>query len=235
MQRVNKQLKKSFSKCAKNVKSFLQGGHTLEEVNQYKTVLSLSKTNIIKDSFNDVDPQFNRSISEDIGMVKRFLLTFPNKHETIGPNVRQQSGRRQIKTDLVTFFATLNKPVTNLGVEQNVLFDNVITYIGSAYNQHVGALFAPVSGEYILMSTMMSLDGHFNGFRLVRNGILICNFLAAGGDGHADTTSGSSVLYLDKGDVIAMQNMYPSENVQGIHYSFFSGFLLKEIDISIAG
>ena len=141
-------------------------------------------------------------------------------------------GTRQTGTDVVAFFATLSNNVMNLGVGQNVKFDRIITNVGSAYNEHVGAFAAPVSGVYVFMSTLLSNQGHNAHFQLVRNGNFICNMYAGGvgayGGGNYDTSAGSFVLYLNKGDAIAIHNQDPGENLYGYDQSYFSGFLLKE-------
>ncbi|KAH3849819.1 hypothetical protein DPMN_092223 [Dreissena polymorpha] len=129
----------------------------------------------------------------------------------------------------------------NRGVGQNVKFDRIITNVGSAYNEHVGAFTAPVSGVYVFMSTLLSNKGKNAGFELVRNGNFICKMYASGvgayGGGNYDTSAGSFVLCLNKGDVIAVHNLDPGENLYGNNISYFSWFLLKEWeqDLSIVG
>ncbi|KAH3813235.1 hypothetical protein DPMN_141687 [Dreissena polymorpha] len=43
-------------------------------------------------------------------------------------------------------------------------------------------------------------------------------------------SAGSFVLYLEKGDMVTIQNSDSGELLTGNHCSFFSGFLLKEME-----
>ncbi|KAH3702012.1 hypothetical protein DPMN_077011 [Dreissena polymorpha] len=90
-----------------------------------------------------------------------------------GRDVNAQADvKRHAGTDLVAFFASLTNHAIHLGVGQNLQFDNIITNVGSADNQHDGAFIAPVSGVYVFMSTLVSYPGHEDHFRLVCNGKL---------------------------------------------------------------
>ncbi|KAH3849104.1 complement C1q-like protein 4 [Dreissena polymorpha] len=153
--------------------------------------------------------------------------------------VKRTVSGRHAGTDLVAFFATLSQTAEHLGAHQNVLFDNIITNVGSGYNQHLGGFTAPVSGMYVFMTTVMSQTGHNAHFQLLRNGHVVCN-MYVGGKGYTynhDASAGSFVLQLSKGDVVAIQNLDSGEILFGGHYSYFSGFLLKAIeeDPSIIG
>ncbi|KAH3838121.1 hypothetical protein DPMN_111527 [Dreissena polymorpha] len=80
------------------------------------------------------------------------------------------------------------------------------------------------------MSTLLPQPGHNAHFQVVRNGNIVCYMYFGGGGGQFDTSAGSFVLRLNKGEVIAKQNKDPGETVWGGSYSNFSGFLLKEVD-----
>ncbi|KAH3721013.1 hypothetical protein DPMN_063925 [Dreissena polymorpha] len=119
----------------------------------------------------------------------------------------------------------------DLGVGQNLLFDHAITNIGSAYNPHLGGFMAPVSGVYVLMSTLLTYLGHDKYFKLVHHGNTVCNMYAHVASANLyNTSSGSFVLYLNKGDVITIQNAQAGDAVHGSDFSYFSGFLLKELE-----
>ncbi|KAH3815306.1 hypothetical protein DPMN_143828 [Dreissena polymorpha] len=77
----------------------------------------------------------------------------------------------------------------------------------------------------------MGFIGHNGHFQVVHNGNMVCRMYVAGVSGTVtDTSAASIVLYLEKGDMVAIQNLDSGEYVFGDHYSFFSGFLLKETD-----
>ncbi|KAH3815301.1 hypothetical protein DPMN_143823 [Dreissena polymorpha] len=147
--------------------------------------------------------------------------------------------RRHAGKDIVAFFAALTSNALNLGVGQNIRFDHVITNHGSAYNVHAGACIAPVSGTYVFMYTLMSFFDHNGHFQVAHNGNMVCKLFVVGNvaGGTWATSAGSFVLYLEKGDTVSIQNVDPGEYLSGGHYSFFSGFLLKEMehDPSVVG
>ncbi|KAH3815305.1 hypothetical protein DPMN_143827 [Dreissena polymorpha] len=60
---------------------------------------------------------------------------------------------------------------------------------------------------------------------------MVCKLYVAGAAGTTwDTSAGSFVLYLEKGDMVIIQNSHSVEGLSGDHCSFFSGFLLKEME-----
>jgi hypothetical protein len=65
----------------------------------------------------------------------------------------------------VAFFAYLTYQANNLGAFQNIVFDNVVTNIGNAYNWNHGLFIAPVNGTYVFSFTLMAVGsmtwGHF--------------------------------------------------------------------------
>ncbi|KAH3849231.1 uncharacterized protein LOC127874601 [Dreissena polymorpha] len=242
----NQQLKELFSKCEVAIQSL----RTTIYDSEYKT--KMDETNVSDFEYpNAISFAENMKYSMDMSNVRdnatkqlpltnRLIKRSANRPTITGRDSKIHTvGTRHAGTDLVAFFATLSIHATNLGVGQNVKFDNIITNVGSAYNQHVGAFAAPVSGVYVFMSTLLSYPGHNEHFKLVRNGNIICYMFVGGLGGGAtyDTSAGSFVLFLNKGDVIAVQNVDPGENLYGDSYSYFSGFLLKEFeqDPSIVG
>ncbi|KAH3809238.1 hypothetical protein DPMN_137599 [Dreissena polymorpha] len=241
MQVENVQLRKLYSKCGRKIQTL----HLLIKngIKKTKTSPTLSQeetANYIKDDKNAINDKVeirSNKFESSITATHDGGIAIGKTHK--GRDVNSQADvKRHAGTDLVAFFATLTNHATNLSVGQNLKFDNIITNVGSAYNQHVGAFHAPVSGVYVFMSTLMSYDGQSGHFQLVRNGNIVCFMFVAGSSGVFSDTSGSSyVLYLNKGDVITIQNMQSGKGVLGTRFSFFSGFLLKEIeqDPSIVG
>ncbi|KAH3721010.1 hypothetical protein DPMN_063922 [Dreissena polymorpha] len=238
----NGKLRESYLKCEDQIASVsLSVLYMVHEFNTTDTFLSESKNTKASTTakyFEDILIH-NSSVTLDqvSATTKRSRHPKPNtRHEDYRKQNEPDSygntiGKRHAGTDLVAFFATLDHPASNLGVGQNLKFDNVITNIGSAYNPHFGGFIAPVSGVYVFMSTLLSFAGHEDNFELKRNGATVCKMHVAGtGGGNNDSTSGSVVLYLDKGDVIAIQNINLGEGVLGNQYSYFSGFLLKQLE-----
>ncbi|KAH3720948.1 hypothetical protein DPMN_063860 [Dreissena polymorpha] len=114
--------------------------------------------------------------------------------------IRQTVLGRHSGTDLLAFFVTLTQTAENLGWRHNILFDNIVTNVGNGYNQHLDGFSAPVSGMYVLMSTLMSLVGYKSNFQLVRNDNTVCHMYVGGiGSGNYESSGGSYVLLLNKG------------------------------------
>jgi len=58
----------------------------------------------------------------------------------------QQRIRQAMAERPVAFFATLSTDLQHTGANQPIVFDRVVTNVGSAYNPHVGVFSASVSG-----------------------------------------------------------------------------------------
>ena len=152
--------------------------------------------------------------------------------------INKQQRIRQVENETPTaFLATLTDHAHHLGANQNIAFDNIITNVGDAYNSHVGAFIAPVSGIYVLSTTLLSYPGSDTHFSVLHNGNMVAKiYQLINGDDY-ESSSVTVVLQLSKGDDVSVANMDADKSVNGYHYSSFSGFLLQEIydDISVVG
>ncbi|XP_060586208.1 heavy metal-binding protein HIP-like [Ruditapes philippinarum] len=152
------------------------------------------------------------------------------KHSSIQSHkmMKTQRIRRAENESPVAFFATLNNHLNHLSANQPIAFDNVVTNIGNAYNNHFGSFIAPVPGTYVFSATLFShyhTNYHAN---FVKNGQMITRMYVSGGEGGYDTTSQTIVLDLVKGDDVGIQNIDADKPIYGFNYSMFSGFLLQE-------
>jgi hypothetical protein len=122
----------------------------------------------------------------------------------------------------------MNNHILHAGVNQILVFDHVITNLGNSYNNHNGNFIAPVSGTYVFSVTVMSRY-HVNAhLRLVKNGQTVSYLYVSGSEAGYDTTSQTAVLLLQKGDDFCIQNIDSDKDLNGDHYSSFSGFLLQQ-------
>ncbi|XP_052215056.1 uncharacterized protein LOC127833685 isoform X1 [Dreissena polymorpha] len=233
LQFENEQLRKSYLKCERRMKSLqavmkneMQGIKQSQTVRLEKTSYNVNDEALAVD--DNIDHCFSKSTSA-INVSRNIRDAF----------VKNEKDRRHAGKDIVAFFAALTSNALNLGVGQNIRFDHVITNHGSAYNVHAGACIAPVSGTYVFMYTLMSFFDHNGHFQVAHNGNMVCKLFVVGNvaGGTWATSAGSFVLYLEKGDTVSIQNVDPGEYLSGGHYSFFSGFLLKEMehDPSVVG
>ncbi|KAH3721011.1 uncharacterized protein LOC127855569 [Dreissena polymorpha] len=243
MRSENKQLTNSYSICEQQIQSMMIAFNKLEKTNTNEehvtSTINTKENEKNKKEEADGFAGLNTSVSMSLPEASGTIALSSTEYQRIEIGLKR-AGKESVKrtvlgrhsgTDLVAFFVTLNQTADHLGVRQNVLFDNMVTNVGNGYNQHLGGFSAPVSGMYVLMSTLMSMYGHNDHFRLVRNGNTVCNMYVGGtGSGNHESSGGSYILHLNKGDVVAIQNMDSGEILFGFHYSYFSGFLLKAME-----
>jgi len=141
----------------------------------------------------------------------------------------QQRIRQAMAERPVAFLATLSSDLQHAGANQPIVFDRVVTNVGSAYNPHVGVFTAPVSGIYVFSVSLLNYQGHTTGYQLRKNNDFISNiYLHAPDASHHESTSQTVVIQLTKGDDVTLRNMHVDEVLRGDSYSTFAGFLVWE-------
>ncbi|KAL4237337.1 hypothetical protein ACF0H5_002055 [Mactra antiquata] len=147
-------------------------------------------------------------------------------------HVRQGITRkRQSLSTTVAFFATITQRFeANLGIHQNLIFEDVLTNIGNGYNNHHGVFIVPVSGIYLLTSSLLSRPGEEYFAELVINGTPIARLNGRGVNGRHGTGTQTAIVFLNKGDDVAIQNYNQVDNFWGEKYSSFGGVLLQEYE-----
>ena len=166
-----------------------------------------------------------------------FLLSDKGSVHSDGLPIRNRI--RQVENESpVAFLATLSDHAVNLGANQNIAFDNVITNVGNAYNSHAGVFIAPVSGIYVFSTSIMSYQNTRTHYAFERNGNIVMRLFYNGDELLAYDTTGSTItLQLSKCDDVAVVNGDLDNDVHGNHYSSITGFLLQEIydDTTVVG
>jgi hypothetical protein len=135
----------------------------------------------------------------------------------------------------VAFSATMTKHQENLGINQVVRFDHVITNAGSGFDPVSGIFRPPVSGLYFFTVVIMSHAGEDIETQIVKNGTPLLN--AYSGDSTTwNQGSQTTVVHLNVGDDVYIHiHNNPQVNdgnirVYGYNWSSFSGFLISRID-----
>lgn len=120
--------------------------------------------------------------------------------------------------------------MTQLGKQQNIVFDHVFTNLGNGYNAHHGVFLAPVSGTYVFFMTVYAKRNHDSWCQFVVNGIHKSTVYVDGLNEADDTSSQTIILQLQHGDDVAIQLIIDTSEIYGDSnlYSTFSGFLLKQ-------
>ena len=135
----------------------------------------------------------------------------------------------------VGFTAHLTNTITNLGLHQHVVFDNVISNVGNAYSNSQGHFTSPVFGVYSFFLTATNVPGHSVSLSLMLNGTPKAFTLAHGTSstpGQWETSTCSAVLILKAGDQVWAQNegsFSAIEELDGYLYSSFGGFLINQL------
>jgi len=162
--------------------------------------------------------------------LKRVSFLPPDNTIAIADGVTKRNYKRQVETETpVAFLATLADHAESLGADQIIAFENVITNVGDAYNSHAGVFIAPVSGIYVFSTSIMSYRSTQSHYAFKRNDVVVTYMFYHGDALNAYDTTGSTVtLQLSKGDDVAVVNLDSDKDVNGSHYSSFTGFLLQE-------
>lgn len=123
----------------------------------------------------------------------------------------------------------------DLGPKQAIEYDKILTNIGNGYDKRNGQFRVPVSGVYIISSTILSQGSSPIYVEIVKNGIELAGMY---GDDY-DMGSQTIVVLLHKEDMVWTRNFADSGGVQHIHsyhglsYCSFSGALIAALETSI--
>ncbi|KAH3715704.1 uncharacterized protein LOC127855545 [Dreissena polymorpha] len=127
----------------------------------------------------------------------------------------------------VAFSAMKAAHQNHIGLNQNILFDQVLTNEGDGYRQNNGVFTAPQAGVYVFSSTILTLLNRELHAVIVHNGNVVTRITSHGDSGRHDQGSQTVVIKMNAGDEVAVQNSeYPDESVYGAMYSSFSGYLI---------
>jgi len=124
----------------------------------------------------------------------------------------------------VSFYARLTNNVA-LGTTQTVIFDEVVTNNGHAYNKHTGHFIAPRDGTYYFATSFLNVSRGTH-LQMMKNGQDIGRGLAY--PDHGSTGSINVIVNLKKGDVVLLRHWVgvAAETIYGDRRSEFVGYLL---------
>ena len=110
--------------------------------------------------------------------------------------------------------------------DKTVIFDNVITNVGGAYNNSTGVFTAPQDGTYMIQATIRASHGEEIWANLSVNKSRVVSVNARGTDGRHGMGSQSMVVTLGKGDIVTIECKNENGNFYGHYYETFSGYFL---------
>ncbi|XP_069137344.1 C1q-related factor-like [Argopecten irradians] len=129
----------------------------------------------------------------------------------------------------VMFFAQLNHHLSNVAVEQVIVFENVVTNVGNCYSGHTGVFTCCKSGTYFFSWIIDLPTGvQVNTELMVNSSSIALN--RAGDANNYSTGSMSAVIHLDIGDEVRIRIQFrtpASSHIRGEKTSSFSGFLIQ--------
>ncbi|KAH3715283.1 cerebellin-3-like [Dreissena polymorpha] len=135
---------------------------------------------------------------------------------------------RFVPGEVVAFSAMKVANQQHIGLNQNIIFEQVLTNEGDGYHPLHGVFIAPQSGLYVLSSAVLTFWGQEIHTAIIHNGNIIARIYGHGDNGRHDQGSQTVVLKLNVGDEVAVQNIdYADTNIFGEVYSSFSGYLLS--------
>ncbi|KAH3747725.1 hypothetical protein DPMN_182154 [Dreissena polymorpha] len=133
----------------------------------------------------------------------------------------------------VAFTAQLSHDMTNIGANQPVVFDHVVTNPGNSYDKTTGHFTAPQNGLYIFYLTITSYANYGSSFYLIKNShsllaITSTPTLVHGNQTNPETNTHVITEQLHAGDQVWVQNgrFNPHEGLGGNDQTSFSGHMI---------
>lgn len=132
----------------------------------------------------------------------------------------------------VAFSAALKHNI-QLGQDQIIEFDTVITNIGNAFDTRHSHFTAPVKGIYLFSGSLFVAPGYYAHADIVKNGNAI-GYLYAYSNHHISTETivvtletGDMVWIKHRGDAVG-QSLIEGKNVE--RFNTFSGVLIRQLE-----
>ncbi|KAL4230591.1 Complement C1q-like protein 3 [Mactra antiquata] len=167
---------------------------------------------------------------ESINITTNKRFSTLNKHVANLIETKDRKKRQVPYEGTVAFSAVLTHSLSNLGVDQNIVFDHVITNIGNGYNENHGVFLAPVTGIYVFHISIYTHAHNLAFCRIAVNGKNMADVYVQGG---SVSNAGSQMIIarLNKGDDVAVQNKHQNDYIHSDSnmYTTYSGFLLQDL------
>ncbi|XP_072526772.1 cerebellin 11 [Salminus brasiliensis] len=135
----------------------------------------------------------------------------------------------------VAFTASMSSTVNShrgpFPTETKLIFDNVLTNIGDAYNQATGVFKAPVKGVYYFRYSGNTFASHDMGLSIFKGGSRFVSSYEYGSGETNDNASNGAVMQLEAGEEVHM-NLWIRSWIfvdYRYNYSTFTGYLLYPI------
>lgn len=133
------------------------------------------------------------------------------------------------KQPLVAFLAKLMHNIINAPTARTIVYENVVTNIGHAYDKSTDIFTAPVAVIYEFSFSISSSVGLIQGF-LLKNGERLLGIYTEPGQTSWGLGSATISLYLNKGDNIYVREV--DHGIQTVHsgdMTYFTGHLVQQV------
>ncbi|XP_014778103.1 caprin-2 [Octopus bimaculoides] len=172
---------------------------------------------------------------EMLGTIELFISEIFNlktlvNSKVVPPPVEPKTIQATAAADFeeTAFSSRLSHHLTNLKPDQIVIFDQLLTNIGSAYDHTTGIFNCPISGTYQFFVKILSGFNDKVETALIVNTIEVTRLYSGAQHAHGSSTA-PVIILLEKGDKVFVKALYQkSSHVHGV-YSTFSGYLLRPI------
>jgi hypothetical protein len=125
----------------------------------------------------------------------------------------------------MAFTASLSLTTPTLSSGRPIIFDHVVTNIGTGYNHHGGIFTARVPGVYVFSVEIDLHGGSSIGVQVVQDGRELCTAFTT--DTTADGSGGClATAHLSVGSDVWVRQYANHGMLEGGHWSSFSGFLI---------
>jgi hypothetical protein len=115
----------------------------------------------------------------------------------------------------------------NLGNNQAIIFDTIVTNIGHHYSANTGVFTAPINATYYFSASILSHTGEALETEIVKNGVR--EVLMYSYDNAHEQGSNSVVLQLNTGDEVWVRHTITVGTIiYGNGWSTFSGFKISD-------
>jgi len=178
------------------------------------------------------DPQDTRE-NENDGENGHVATKNPRPMKTAGDTIKRRNSKlpRLVLSEnaSIGFTAVVSSPgIANIGQNQPIVYDEVITNVGGGYHIHTGVFTAPVSGVYVFSFDTMFEPGDSQFLSIVHDGLGILQAYGHGaGETRYITTSRTVVLQVNQGEDVWIRKDFDGPGrVHGWRHSSFSGWML---------
>ncbi|KAH3722234.1 hypothetical protein DPMN_065190 [Dreissena polymorpha] len=115
----------------------------------------------------------------------------------------------------------------HVGVNQNIVFEQVLTNEGGGYHQNHGVFIAPQSGIYVFSSAIMCFPNGEVLADMVNNGNPVPRINCHSDSGRHDQGSQTAVIKMNAGDEVPARNYcHADDSIWGALFTSFSGNLV---------